>query len=41
MYPVMNLGTCFFLLNIYLLLIIVWVSLLCMKESYKWAGEWA
>ena len=41
MYPVMNLGTCFFLLNIYLLLLAVWLSLFCAKESYAWAAEWA
>ena len=40
MFPVMNLGTCFFLFNIYLMQLVIWMVCSCFKDSYQLANRW-
>jgi len=40
MYPVMNLGTCFLLFNIYILQLIIFAICSCFKDDYKLAAKW-
>ena len=40
MFPVMNLGTCFFLFNIYLMQLLIWMVCSCFKDSYELANRW-
>ena len=40
MYPVENLGTCFFLFNIYIMQLIIYAICSCFKDKYKLADKW-